>query len=214
MSKKKELLAIGATAASCAAAAAGYSFFKNENKPDHDQPNKKLIESAKDTIVEKEVRTASAAFEYDEEEGDIIGGEKASIYRGPSDNANIQQTGRDKAGIAGEDMMVAGLVQDASAALDMDYSCTDLRDDATIQQTGGLRDEATIKQTGGFRDDATIQQTGGFRDEATIKQTGGFRDDATIQQTGGWRDEATIQQKDEVMPDQRGGGGKPPCVIQ
>ena len=173
MSKKKELLAIGATAASCAAAAAGYSFFKNENKPDHDQPNKKLIESAKDTIVEKEVRTASAAFEYDEEEGDIIGGEKASIYRGPSDNANIQQTGRDKAGIAGEDMMVAGLVQDASAALDMDYSCTDLRDDATIQQTGGLRDEATIKQTGGFRDDATIQQTRGFRDDATIQQRGG-----------------------------------------
>ena len=160
MSKKKELLAIGATAASCAAAAAGYSFFKNENKP-ADQPNKKLIESAKDTIVEKEVRTASAAFEYDEEEGDIIGGEKASIYRGPSDNANIQQTGRDKAGIAGEDMMVAGLVQDASAALDMDYSCTELRDDATIQQTGGFRDDATIQQTGGFRDDATIQQTGG-----------------------------------------------------
>ena len=171
MSKKKELLAIGATAASCAAAAAGYSFFKNENKPD--QPNKKLIESAKDTIVEKEVRTASAAFEYDEEEGDIIGGEKASIYRGPSDNANIQQTGRDKAGIAGEDMMVAGLVQDASAALDMDYSCTELRDDATIQQTGGFRDDATIQQTGGFRDDATIQQTGGFRDDAAIQQTGG-----------------------------------------
>ena len=82
MAKKKELLAIGATAASCAAAAAGYSFFKNKNKNKPDQPNKKLIESAKDTIVEKEVKTASAAFEYDDEKGDIIGGEKASIYRG------------------------------------------------------------------------------------------------------------------------------------
>ena len=80
LAKKKELLAIRATAASCAAAAAGYSFFKNKNKPD--QPKKKLIESAKDTIVEKEVQTASAAFEYDDEKGDIIGGEKASIYRG------------------------------------------------------------------------------------------------------------------------------------
>ena len=80
MAKKKELLAIGATAASCAAAAAGYSLFNYEKKPE--QPNKKLIESAKDTIVEKEVKTASAAFEYDDEKGDIIGGEKASIYRG------------------------------------------------------------------------------------------------------------------------------------
>ena len=89
MAKKKELLAIGATAASCAAAAAGYSLFNNEKKPDH--PNKKLIEPAKDTIVEKEAKTASAAFEYDEPQGDIIGGEAASIYRGPSDNATIQQ---------------------------------------------------------------------------------------------------------------------------
>ena len=67
---------------------------KNENKP-ADQPNKKLMESAKDTIFEKDVQTASAAFEYDEEQGDIIGGEAASIYRGPSDNANIQQSGRE-----------------------------------------------------------------------------------------------------------------------
>ena len=37
MSKKKELLAIGAAVASCAAAAAGYSYFKNENKPDQPQ---------------------------------------------------------------------------------------------------------------------------------------------------------------------------------
>ena len=53
------------------------------------------MESAKDTIFEKEVQTASAAFEYDEEQGDIIGGEAASIYRGPSDNANIQQSARE-----------------------------------------------------------------------------------------------------------------------
>ena len=61
MSKKKELLAIGATAASCAAAAAGYSFLKNENKSD--QPPKKLIETAKDNIFEKKFKHASAAFE-------------------------------------------------------------------------------------------------------------------------------------------------------
>ena len=88
MSKKKELLIIGATAASCAAAAAGYSLLKNEDKPI--EP-KKLIETAKDTVLDKEVQNARAAFEYDEEGGDIIGGEKASIYRGPSDDANIQQ---------------------------------------------------------------------------------------------------------------------------
>ena len=88
MSKKKELLVIGAAAASCAAAAAGYSFFKNEDKP---VEPKKLIETAKDTVLDKEVQNARAAFEYDEEGGDIIGGEKASIYRGPSDDANIQQ---------------------------------------------------------------------------------------------------------------------------
>ena len=52
MAKNKQLLAIGATAASCAAAAAGYSLFNYEKKPE--QPNKKLIESAKDTIVEIE----------------------------------------------------------------------------------------------------------------------------------------------------------------
>ena len=88
MSKKKELLVIGAAAASCAAAAAGYSLLKNEDKPI--EP-KKLIETAKDTVLDKEVQNARAAFEYDEEGGDIIGGEKASIYRGPSDGANIQQ---------------------------------------------------------------------------------------------------------------------------
>ena len=88
MSKKKELLIIGATAASCAAAASGYSLLKNEDKPI--EP-KKLIETAKDTVLDKEVQNARAAFEYDEEGGDIIGGEKASIYRGPSDDAHIQQ---------------------------------------------------------------------------------------------------------------------------
>ena len=88
MSKKKELLVIGAAAASCAAAAAGYSLFKNEDKP---VEPKKLIETAKDTVLDKEVQNARAAFKYDEEKGDIIGGEKASIYRGPSDNATIQQ---------------------------------------------------------------------------------------------------------------------------
>ena len=88
MSKTKELLVIGAAAASCAAAAAGYSLFKNEDKP---VEPKKLIETAKDTVLNEEVQKARAAFEYDEEKGDIIGGEKASIYRGPSDDANIQQ---------------------------------------------------------------------------------------------------------------------------
>ena len=53
LSKKKELLVLGATAVSCAAAAAaaGYSYFNKENQPD--QPNKKLIETAKETILEK-----------------------------------------------------------------------------------------------------------------------------------------------------------------
>ena len=62
MSKKKELLAVGAIAASCAAAAAGYSFLKNENKSD--QPPKKLIETTKDNIFEKKFKNTSAAFEH------------------------------------------------------------------------------------------------------------------------------------------------------
>ena len=73
MSKKKELLVLGATVASCVAAAAGYSFFIKENQPDQpDQPPKKeLIETAKDTILEKEMQNASSAFD-DENEIKII----------------------------------------------------------------------------------------------------------------------------------------------
>ena len=72
---KKELLAIGATAASCAAAAAGYSFFKNENKPD------------KPDMVGDLVKNASAGFD-DEDDGEkenVLG----QINR--RDNASINQ---------------------------------------------------------------------------------------------------------------------------
>ena len=67
LSKKKELLVLGATAVGCAAAAAaaGYSFFNKENQPD--QPKKKLIETAKDTILEKEMQHASSAFDDENE---------------------------------------------------------------------------------------------------------------------------------------------------
>ena len=54
-------MAIGATAAGLAAAAAGYSLFKNKDIPD--QPKKTLLENAKDNIVEKEVQNASAAMD-------------------------------------------------------------------------------------------------------------------------------------------------------
>ena len=70
MSKKKELLVLGATVASCVAAAAGYSFFIKENQPDQ-LPKKELIETAKDTILEKEMQHASSAFD-DENEIKII----------------------------------------------------------------------------------------------------------------------------------------------
>ena len=70
MSKKKELLVFGATVASCVAAAAGYSFFIEENQPDQ-PPKKELIETAKDTILEKEMQNASSAFD-DENEIKII----------------------------------------------------------------------------------------------------------------------------------------------
>ena len=68
MSKKKKLMVLGATAASCiaaAAATAGYSFFNKENQPD--QPKKELIETAKDTILEKEMQHASSAFDDENE---------------------------------------------------------------------------------------------------------------------------------------------------
>ena len=71
MLKKKELLVLGATAVSCAAAAtaAGCSFFNTENQPE--MPKKELIETAKDTILEKEMQQASSAFD-DENEIKII----------------------------------------------------------------------------------------------------------------------------------------------
>ena len=58
---------MGATAVSCAAAAAaaGYSFFNTENQPD--QPKKELIETAKDAILEKEMQHASSAFDDENE---------------------------------------------------------------------------------------------------------------------------------------------------
>ena len=68
MSKNKELMAIGATAAGLAAAAAGYSLFKNKDIPD--QPKKTLLENAKDNIFEKEVKNASAAMDIEVDKKD------------------------------------------------------------------------------------------------------------------------------------------------
>ena len=77
MSKKKELLAIGAAVASCAAAAAGYSYFKNENKPDQPQNQ---------NIVGDLVKNTSAAFDDDDGDGD----DNASINQKETDNLEGQ----------------------------------------------------------------------------------------------------------------------------
>ena len=75
MSKKKELLAIGAAVASCAAA--GYSYFKNENKPDQPQNQ---------NIVGDLVKNTSAAFDDDDGDGD----DNASINQKETDNLEGQ----------------------------------------------------------------------------------------------------------------------------
>ena len=65
MTKKKELLILGATAASCAAAAIGYSVCKNNKK-------ETLVEAAEDMIVKSEVQNASSALDMDGKDGELV----------------------------------------------------------------------------------------------------------------------------------------------